>query len=305
MSMSPSSNAMQTRQTPRFSVAIQTKGYQDMINNTLKDPKRQHRYVAAITSAVATNPALQECDAATILAGSLLGESLNFAHSPQLGQYYLVPFDDKRRGCKVAQFIMGYRGFLQLAIRSGKYKRINVLPIKQGELKHYSRLTGEIEVEEIQDDIVREATPTMGYYAMFELTDGFRKEIYWSYEKMLAHADRYSAAFSAVKYKELLDGKVPERDLWKYSSFWYKDFDAMACKTMLRQLISKWGVMSIELQQAFDADGYVVSQDKNGEFVADTSAQLSAEIEERQGKAASQTSVDPEPQAEVIDLNGL
>lgn len=303
--MSPSSNAMQTRKTPRFSVAIQTKGYQDMINNTLKDPKRQHRYVAAITSAVATNPALQECDAATILAGSLLGESLNFAHSPQLGQYYLVPFDDKRRGCKVAQFIMGYRGFLQLAIRSGKYKRINVLPIKQGELKHYSRLTGEIEVEEIQDDIVREATPTMGYYAMFELTDGFRKEIYWSYEKMLAHADRYSAAFSAVKYKELLDGKVPERDLWKYSSFWYKDFDAMACKTMLRQLISKWGVMSIELQQAFDADGYVVSQDKNGEFVADTSAQLSAEIEERQGKAASQTSVDPEPQVEVIDLNSL
>lgn len=303
--MSPSSNAMQTRQTPRFSVAIQTKGYQDMINNTLKDPKRQHRYVAAITSAVATNPALQECDAATILAGSLLGESLNFAHSPQLGQYYLVPFDDKRRGCKVAQFIMGYRGFLQLAIRSGKYKRINVLPIKQGELKHYSRLTGEIEVEEIQDDIVREATPTMGYYAMFELTDGFRKEIYWSYEKMLAHADRYSAAFSALKYKELLDGKVPERDLWKYSSFWYKDFDAMACKTMLRQLISKWGVMSIELQQAFDADGYVVSQDKNGEFVADTSAQLSAEIEERQGKAASQTSVDPEPQAEEIDLNSL
>ncbi len=303
--MSPSSNAMQTRQTPRFSVAIQTKGYQDMINNTLKDPKRQHRYVAAITSAVATNPALQECDAATILAGSLLGESLNFAHSPQLGQYYLVPFDDKRRGCKVAQFIMGYRGFLQLAIRSGKYKRINVLPIKQGELKHYSRLTGEIEVEEIQDDIVREATPTMGYYAMFELTDGFRKEIYWSYEKMLAHADRYSAAFSAVKYKELLDGKVPERDLWKYSSFWYKDFDAMACKTMLRQLISKWGVMSIELQQAFDADGYVVSQDKNGEFVADTSARLSAEIEERQGKAASQTSVDPEPQAEEIDLNSL
>lgn len=303
--MNPSSNAMQTRQTPRFSVAIQTKGYQDMINNTLKDPKRQHRYVAAITSAVATNPALQECDAATILAGSLLGESLNFAHSPQLGQYYLVPFDDKRRGCKVAQFIMGYRGFLQLAIRSGKYKRINVLPIKQGELKHYSRLTGEIEVEEIQDDIVREATPTTGYYAMFELTDGFRKEIYWSYEKMLAHADRYSAAFSAVKYKELLDGKVPERDLWKYSSFWYKDFDAMACKTMLRQLISKWGVMSIELQQAFDADGYVVSQDKNGEFVADTSAQLSAEIEERQGKAASQTSVDPEPQAEEIDLNSL
>ena len=200
---------------------------------------------------------------------------------------------------------MGYRGFLQLAIRSGKYKRINVLPIKQGELKHYSRLTGEIEVEEIQDDIVREATPTMGYYAMFELTDGFQKEIYWSYEKMLAHADRYSAAFSAVKYKELLDGKVPERDLWKYSSFWYKDFDAMACKTMLRQLISKWGVMSIELQQAFDADGYVVSQDKNGEFVADTSAQLSAEIEERQGKAASQTSVDPEPHAEEIDINSL
>lgn len=302
--MSPSSNAMQTRQTPRFSVAIQTKGYQDMINNTLKDPKRQHRYVAAITSAVATNPALQECDAATILAGSLLGESLNFAHSPQLGQYYLVPFDDKRRGCKVAQFIMGYRGFLQLAIRSGKYKRINVLPIKQGELKHYSRLTGEIEVEEIQDDIVREATPTMGYYAMFELTDGFRKEIYWSYEKMLAHADRYSAAFSAVKYKELLDGKVPERDLWKYSSFWYKDFDAMACKTMIRQLIGKWGVMSVEMQTLFDADGAIVTKSDDGEFSFEEINAKGVEIKQEVEQQAQVVDV-PTSEAEVIDLNSL
>lgn len=302
--MNPSSNAMQTRQTPRFSEAIKTKAYQEMIKNTLQDPKRQQRYVAAITSAVANNPALNGCDPATVFAGSLLGESLNFAHSPQLGQYYLVPFEDKRNNRKAAQFIMGYKGFLQLAMRSGYYKRINVLEIKQGELKGYSRLNETIEIEEIQDDMIRESTPTMGYYAMFEYTNTFTKAIYWSYEKMLAHADRYSPAFSAVKYKELLDGKVPERDLWKYSSFWYKDFDAMARKTMIRQLIGKWGVMSVEMQTLFDADGAIVTKSDDGEFSFEEINAKGVEIKQEVEQQAQVVDV-PTSEAEVIDLNSL
>ena len=88
-------NQMQVKQQPKFSVAITTKGYQSLISNTLRDPARARRFTASITSAVAVNPALQECDAGTILAGALLGESLNLSPSPQLGQYYLVPFKQK------------------------------------------------------------------------------------------------------------------------------------------------------------------------------------------------------------------
>ena len=98
--------AMQA-QRPKFSAMISTAGYQKMINNTLRDPKRAQRFVASITSAVATNPALQECDPATILSGALLGESLGLSPSPQLGQYYLVPFNNIKKGCKDAQFQLG------------------------------------------------------------------------------------------------------------------------------------------------------------------------------------------------------
>ena len=90
-----------------FSVQIQSEGYKNLINNTLGDPKRAANFVTAITSAVATNPALTDCDPGTILSAGLLGETLQLSPSPQLGQYYIVPFNDRNRGCKVAQFQLG------------------------------------------------------------------------------------------------------------------------------------------------------------------------------------------------------
>ena len=248
------SNSLAAKAKPKFSVAIQSDAYKNLINNTLNDPKRASRFIANITSAVSVNPVLQECDAATILSAGLLGEALNLSPSPQLGQFYMVPYEDKKRGCKVAQFQLGYKGYIQLAIRSGQYRKINVLPIKEGELVSFDPMTEEIEVNLIEDDELREKTPTAGYYAMFEYVNGFRKAIYWSYKKMLNHADQYSKAFSKKAYQDLKDGKIPQSDLWKYSSFWYKNFDDMACKTMLRQLISKWGIMSIEMQKALEYD---------------------------------------------------
>ena len=152
-------------QRPKFSVAIKTDTYKNLINNTLQDPKRAGRFIASISSAVAVNPALQECDAGTILSCALLGESLELSHSPQLGHYYMVPFNDKSRG-KVATFILGYKGYIQLAIRSGQYKKLNVLAIKKGELIHYDPLSEEIEVSLIQDELERETAETIGYYAM-------------------------------------------------------------------------------------------------------------------------------------------
>lgn len=189
-------NSLQSRSggKPKFSVAIQTPMYQKLVNDTLGDPAHAKRFVAAITSAVAVNPALQECDAGTILSGALLGESLNLSPSPQLGQYYLVPYKDKRRG-SIAQFQLGYKGYIQLAERSGQYLDIDAFPVVDGEYKGRDRFTRRPILEFLEDDGERENRPVVGYYAYFELTNGFRKVLYWSKEKMLAHADRYSQAF--------------------------------------------------------------------------------------------------------------
>lgn len=288
-------NRAPTKQQPKFSAAITTAGYQKLINNTLGDPDRAKRFVAAITSAVAVNPVLQECDAGTILAGALLGESLNLSPSPQLGQYYLVPFDCKVKGPdgkviyltdsdgnrlkdarghwlalteKKAQFILGYKGYIQLAIRSGQYRKLNVLEIKEGELASFDPLNEEIACRLIEDADAREAAPTVGYYSMFEYINGFRKAIYWSKRKVMAHADHYSAAFSAGAYEKIQNGEIAEQDMWRYSSFWYKSFDDMAKKTLLRQLISRWGIMSTEMQSAFEQDSSVVVLGSDNEFVA-------------------------------------
>lgn len=235
--------------------------------NNIVGGKDGQRFITAITSAVSTNPMLAECENSTILSAALLGESLKLSPSPQLGQYYLVPFNDKKRGCKVAQFQLGYKGYVQLAIRSGMYKKLNVLPLKSGELINFDPLEETIEVQLIDDEVARENAPTIGYYAMFEYTNGFQKAMYWSREKMMSHADKFSMAFHADKYQELLDGKIPQSEMWKYSSFWYKNFDDMACKTMLRQLISKWGIMSIEMQQAFESDQGVISDGGQVDYV--------------------------------------
>lgn len=252
------SNAVATQaQRPKFSVMISTPGYQKMINNTLRDPKKVQRFVSSITSAVATNPALQECDPATILSGALLGESLNLSPSPQLGQYYLVPFRNTKKGCMDAQFVLGYKGYVQLALRSGYYKHLNVISVKAGELVSFDPLTEEVNICINQDELARENSATVGYLAMFEYLNGFKKVIYWSREKMEAHALRYSKGYAAKKGY----------------TFWEKDFDAMAYKTMLRQLISKWGVMSIDLQTAFEAD---FVQEEDGDYIQAQEAELPA-----------------------------
>lgn len=267
-----------------FSQVINSVPYQKMISSTLKDRNTANRFVASIVSAVATTPALQNCTPKTIISAALLGEGLKLSPSPQLGQFYLVPFNQKEKkdkngrviqeACTNATFVLGYKGYIQLATRSGEYKHINAMPIKEGELIRYNPFDDEIELQYIDNEELRATLPTIGYYAMFEYHNGFKKVLYWAKDKMIAHAAAYSPAFSAEGLKLLEAGKVPKNELWKYSSFWYKDFDNMACKTMLRQLISKWGLMSIEMQKAFDADGGVIGD--NGEITF-TEQQIAAD----------------------------
>lgn len=282
-------NQIANRSTQRLGMAAYLT--QDAVKNQINQivgGKHGARFISSIVSAVQTNPQLQECTNQSILSAALLGESLKLSPSPQLGQFYMVPFRDKERGM-VAQFQLGYRGMLQLAIRSGQYKRLNVLPIKEGELISYNPLDEEIEVKLIEDDEQREAAETIGYYASFEYVNGFKKTLYWSKKKMQAHAKKYSQGYAA--------------DLRKGTSwtFWSKDFDGMAMKTMLRQLISKWGVMSIDMVSAMDADMAVIKPDLTPEYVeteevpAQDAQEGPAKAENRPEEAKVET---PTPKAE-------
>ena len=277
--MATSNSLARTQQKVGIATYLSQNAVRNQINSVVGNSGQ--RFVSSIVSAVQANPALQECSNTSIVSAALLGESLNLSPSPQLGQYYMVPYKNNKTGSVEAQFQLGYKGYIQLAIRSGQYKKLNVLAIKEGELVRFDPLDEEIEVHLIEDEEAREEAPTIGYYAMFEYTNGFRKAMYWSKRKMLTHADKYSKAFSIdastvktrfgaktkVSFADFEGGNYPKEDEWMYSSFWYKDFDGMAYKTMLRQLISKWGIMSIEMQSAIDKDMAVIREDGTADYV--------------------------------------
>ena len=256
---------LQTRQPQKmsFSAYANSKTGQALISNAIRDPRKRDAFVTAIVSAVAANPGLQVCTAPSIISAALQGVSMGLAPSPQLGQFYMVPFKNRKTGTTEAAFVPGYKGYIQLAYRSGQYIDLDARPVVEGEYRGLDKHTGRPLFEWIEDDALREQLPVVGYMAYFELTNGARKVLYWSKEKMLAHADRYSPAFSRdatggryprVSFSDYEAGNYPKNDEWKYSSFWYKDFNGMAIKTMLRQLITKWGPVSIEMQNVIAQD---------------------------------------------------
>lgn len=253
---------------PRFTVFMNDAEVKALIARAVG--KNAQRFTAAVISAVSTNPDLQKCTQHTVLSAALLGESLNLSPSPQLGQYYLVPFKKKDKKGNVvavnAQFVLGAKGYKQLAMRSGQYLDIDVLEIKEGEYRGRDKRTGKQIFEFIENDDERDALPTVGYMAYFELLNGFRKQVYWTKGKMLKHAATYSQAFDADKYDDYIHGRIPQGELWKYSSFWYKNFDEMAFKTLIRHLLSQWGVLSIEMQDAITRDDAVIGQDGEPTF---------------------------------------
>ena len=265
---------------------------QNRIAKTIGSDRGQ-RFITAIVSAVNNNQDLAKCTNNSIYSGALLGESLNLSPSPQLGHYYLVPFNVKKQDINgkdywesQAQFQLGYKGYLQLAIRSGQYKKINVLAIKEGELISYNPLDEEIQVKLIEDEETRENAKTIGYYAMFEYFNGFKKTLYWSRKKMQAHAEKYSQGYRS--------------DLKKGTSytFWSKDFDGMAYKTMLRQLISKWGIMSIDLQNAIEKDMGIIQEDGNVDYPDNQPSVPEANITEIDSEKDNNVSENQNPYSE-------
>ena len=212
--------------------------------------KDAQRFISSVVSAVQTNPTLAECTNKSILNAALLGQSLNLPQSPQLGMFYLIPYDNKKSGVKEAQFQISYKGLIQLAIRSGQYKKLHVTDIREGELKSYNSITDEYSFTPETDMAKRLSLKVIGYYAYFELVNGYKKDIYWSREQMEEHAKKYS-----VSYRKGWD------------SIWKSDFDKMAYKTLIKQLLSKYGVMSVEMDKAVANDQAVLEEEDNPMYV--------------------------------------
>lgn len=153
-----------------------------------------------------------------------------------------------------------------MLIRSGLYKDLDVTEIREGEFKGRDKATGKYKFEFIENEPERLSKPIIGYMAYFTTLNDFTKVVYMSQEEMEHHANTYSKAFNLIDYEKLKAGQIPEKDMWKYSSYWYKSFESMAKKTVLRQLISKWGILSVDspLSIAMEKDMAVIKE--NGEY---------------------------------------
>lgn len=250
-----------------FSQAIASPSYQALINNTIKEPKRAQRFVTAVVSAVSANPILQQCEPASVLSAAFQGEALNLSPSPSLGEYWMVPYKtrDKTTGQDIykAQFQPGVAGIVQLAMRTGLYKDLGTIEIRQGEYKGRNPRNGQPIFEFIEDDDVRENLPVVGYMAYFELLNGFSRSVYFSREKCIQWAAKYSKAFDRKLFEKFEAGKVTDwKEQMQCTAPWYANFSKMAEKTVLKQCL-KFAPKSIEMQTLEEADD---AADKVGDF---------------------------------------
>ena len=202
--------------------------------------KRAPQFISSIVSLVNSDKNMQQAfyeSPMTVIQASLKAASFDLPVDQNLGYAYIVPFNnfnkDSGTSKMEATFILGWKGMHQLAIRTGAYKTINVVDVREGELKNYNRLTEEIEIEFIEDEDERESKPVIGYVGYYRLVNGTEKTIYMTVKQIENHEKK----FRKGKYQ----GKG-----------WRDDWDAMARKTVYRRLIGKWGVMSIEYQTSRD-----------------------------------------------------
>lgn len=220
---------------PALKSLLATEAIRKQMKSLLGD-KAGH-FMMAIVGVVEGTPQLQDCEPQSIINSAIASATLDLPIEKNLGYAYIVPYKDK------AQFQMGYKGYIQLALRSGQYKYINSIEIKEGELENYNLLTGEFNFKFIEDINQRLEAKTIGYASYIEFTNGFRNTLYMTKEQIENHAKKYSQSYGY--------------DLSKgYSnSNWSKNFDSMALKTVLKLNLSKFGALSVSVQKALQIDG--------------------------------------------------
>lgn len=197
--------------------------------------KKAPGFISSILSATQANQYLAACDPMSVISSAVIAASLDLPINSSLGFAHLVPYSGK------CQFQLGWRGFVQLAARTGQYKTLNVTEVYEGEVKSSNRFTGFMEF----DEEGKKSNQVIGYVAYLEMKNGFQKWCYMTRAQMEAHGKRYSKSY------ETPTGK------------WKSDFDAMAKKTVIKMLLSKWGMMSVDIQRAIDYDQAVVAEDSS------------------------------------------
>jgi recombination protein RecT len=211
-----------------LAMAINSTSVQERFNKMLG--KKSAGFLSSLLTLANNNKLLANADPKSVLAAAATAASLDLPINPSLGKAWVVPYKG------AAQFQLGYKGVIELAQRSGKMKFITMLPVYEGEIRDWNKFTESyVPGEKLSDNVV-------GYYAAFELLNGFRKASYWTKDEVIAHAKRFSKAFN--------------------SGPWQSDFDSMACKTVLLSIMKTYAPMSIEMQEAMEADGKVVKQNE-------------------------------------------
>lgn len=213
---------------------VTKKKFQEMLGN------KAAGFLTSLMNTTNGNAQLQQADPNSILKAGAIAATLDLPIDPNLGFAYIVPYNNK--GKNEAQFQMGYKGFVQLAIRTGQYKRINVTELYEGQFESYDPITDELKYNldnRLSDEITH-------YVAYFQTINGFEKYNVMSREEIENHAKKFSKTYS---YK---------------GSSWQTNFNTMAKKTVLKLLLSKFGILSIEMQTAQKADQAVIREfDKN------------------------------------------
>lgn len=224
------------------------------------------QFLASITTVVSGSAQLKKCDANSIMSAAFIAATYDLPIDSNLGFSAIVPYNESVYNPNTrqwekhprAQFQMMYKGFIQLAIRSGYYEKMNYAVVYEDELISYNPITGEIEfVTDFSKCTQRnngETDKVAGYYAWFRLKTGFRQELYMSKAEVDNHAKKYSQA-----YRYDIEKK-------KSSSKWTTDFEAMALKTVIKLLLSKWGILSVDMQRAIQDDQKVYDEDGNASY---------------------------------------
>lgn len=234
--------AASTSISASLNAMLDSEGYRKRFNELLG--KRAPQFVSSLVSMINADTDMQEVFASapvTIIQSALKAASFDLPIEPSLGYAYVVPFnnphqtpDGRREKRKEAIFVMGYKGMIQLAERTGAYERINVTDVREGELVSYDRLREDVELNFVEDEDERDKLPIIGWVGYFRLRNGMEKCIYMSRKAIEAH--------EKANRKGQYMGKG-----------WRENFDSMASKTVLRKLIGKWGLMSIDYQRADDS----------------------------------------------------
>ncbi len=224
-----SDKQIQVRPMQKLKMALGAESVREQFRNALQE--NAGAFIASIIDLYASDTYLQQCDPNLVIMECLKAATLKLPINKQLGFAWIVPYKDGKTGRYLPQFQLGYKGYIQLAMRTGQYKNLNAGIVYDGVKVHKDILTGEV---------VFTGEPTsekaQGYFAYMELINGFRKTIYMTHAEIIAHAKRYSKSYG------------------NKNSAWATNFDEMALKTVIRRLLSKYGLLTTEMVTALTSD---------------------------------------------------